>query len=133
MIRPRVTVLEMMALVLFSAIILGAVGIFNDGRVREDESAYGIYLIVLVGATLGARSRRICAPFFRGVAIYGWVYLVVALHFGLGVSAHSTSAQYLTRRCIVAAPMGALCGILAWYFQGPTPLRKGVDSPGGSA
>lgn len=128
MIRPRVTVLELMALVLFFAIIFGAFSLYRENGVRDSDSAYGTYLVVLLGSTFGARSSRLLAPFFRGVAIYGWLYLVVALHFGMGVTDSFEASQQFTRKCIVAAPMGALCGLLSWYFGGAVPIRKKEDA-----
>jgi hypothetical protein len=52
------TVLDLMALVFLVALGFGAARLFRDEHVEDDNSAFGVYLAVLTGATFGARSNR---------------------------------------------------------------------------
>ncbi len=129
MIHPRVTLLEMMAFILFSAVILGAVKLYDDQAIRDDDAAIAIYLVVLCSATVGANSYRVGRQFWFGVAFYGWVYLALALHFMFSVSGEGTARS----RCLAALPMGVICGLASWWFLKPRLRNEDVDSPKPSA
>jgi hypothetical protein len=106
--RTRRTVLDLMALVLLVSLILGAARLFNEENIQPDVWGYGVYLAGLTIATNGALTTR--NAFWRGVAAYGWLYLVFGLRLGF------VEPDQRRKLCQVALPMGLICGLCFWWF-----------------
>jgi hypothetical protein len=108
------TVLDLMALVLLVALFFGAARFFSDERIYAEDWGFGVYLAALTVASLGACSSR--PAFWRGVAAYGWLYLVLGLRLGF------ISEPALRRQlCFVALPLGLICGLASWWFTCDRP------------
>ena len=122
--RPRVTILEVMALVMFVALILWAIRLFPRtgdprGRIRVRHLPRRAGRLHVRGAGGTGRARRSSG---------GWRFTdgcisSSPLRFGLGVDNNYTSMSHLTRRCLAALPMGGICGIASWYFGRSKPTE----------
>lgn len=122
MIRPRLTVLDMMAIVLFAALLCFAVVLLEGPSIPGAAVALGIYLAALSVATLATTrlGRPRFRPFWRGVTLFGWLYLAIVLKFAL------LHEPYYERLALIALPLGPLCGMAsAWLAPG----SGGRDEP----
>ncbi len=117
--RFRFRILDVMAVIVFAAVILG----FKTYLDRESfgpgsahEPALAVYVALLCTALVGVRSGRArWRPFWGGVAFFGVVYLVVGLHMGWGVTGYAES-ESLRRRCELALPLAILCRMAAQWL-----------------
>jgi hypothetical protein len=122
MTQPRITLLDLMGVVLLVASVLGTIKLCQEERISDGDSAFGIYLAVLCIATMGSFAKHAWRPFWRGVAFFGWLFLVFALRFGI------VEGYQRAKLCLLAIPLGAICGLVSWWF-----FRRERDPGQGSA
>lgn len=107
---------------------------FSYAMARDEDLlphlAFTAYLVMLGVATLGAKFTRGDKPykvFWKGVAAFGWAYLVFGLYFG----AIASDAEVMLSRSLVGLAFGLLAGYLTRRLvpRGRTP-REPAASPG---
>src|SRR5262245_8765182 len=131
MTKPRWRLADQFVLVLFIALALAIGRSFwksnattTYGVLAENHQLlFGVYLVLLTTATLGARfSTAPTRQFWLAYALFGWAYLVVGLHAGFGISGVPTANQLVTNS-IMGVGLGMLCGLAAQML-----FRRGEGS-----
>lgn len=95
--------------------------------------AFTSYLVLLGVATLGARFTRGSKSykvFWKGVAAFGWAYLILGLYFGLAAQ----DEYMLLSRSLVGITFGLLAGYLTRRLvprSVPHPARASAEGPPG--
>lgn len=106
--RFRFQIVDLMILVIPAAAFSYAMS--QDPKLVP-HLAFTSFLVLLGLATLGARFTRGNKPykvFWKGVAVFGWIYLVFGLYFGM----IAQDDYILLSRSLVGITFGLLAGYL---------------------
>ncbi len=126
--RFRFQIADLMILIVPAAAFSYAAG--KDAELLP-HLAFTAYLVLLAAATLGAkfaRGDKAYKTFWKGAAIFGWLYLVFGLYFGVV----ATPDGALLTRSVVGLTFALLAGYVARRFVPRTLPKRDVkaDSPG---
>jgi hypothetical protein len=114
-----------MLLILLVGGAFGCYRVFWDSnRTRSNGNfLFGAHIYATTTATLAAcRTRGRWGNFWRGYALFGWVYLVCGLHAGFG------NPFALQQNAPIGLALGPLCALAASFL--PVPESEAGRPPG---